>query len=212
MDTDGNKPFETEGRGIKKDGPAEDAIQKNRNNLPYMKPVSNLTGDEFGADIISVGKDEVVRRVGAAFSARKYVHNKELGDIQLSKNNIREDNDHGNGPLKRMAYGAVIDILENGAVIDFSKKHKGRKYDTAVVAAPIIIKGNTHFAAAVVRRFDIESEKNANQRFYLHKVYAEEKASTLFKSVTGIISKAIDRANVDAYNNKITHSNTKVNT
>jgi hypothetical protein len=187
-------------RGIKKDMPDETALQKNRERLPMIEPVANLTGNEFGADIVSVSKEEVLKRVGNVFSQKKIVHNKELGDIQLSNRGIRENNAHGNTPLKRMAYGAVLDVLERGVVIDISRKHKNHNYDTAAIAAPVKINEETHIVGVIVKRAEIETEKNACQRFYLHKVYAEDKASTLFKSVTDIINNAFHRASVDAYN------------
>lgn len=63
-----------------------------------------------------------------------------------------------------IAYAAVKDVIENGILTDYDTNHKGRGYDSAVIAAPIEIAGERYICQVVIKR---NRKKN---RFYLHEV------------------------------------------
>ena len=68
-----------------------------------------------------------------------------------------------------MAYAAVKDVIEKGVLIDYDSNHKGRGYDSAVVAAPIEIDSKRYVCSVVVKR----NKKGC--RFYLHEVTEQKR-------------------------------------
>ena len=84
------------------------------------------------------------------------------------------------GRLKAIAYAGVKDVIEGGILIDYDGNHKGRGYDSAVVAAPIDISGNRYICYVVITR------KKGNSRFYLHEVWT-------IKNLTEVRSNAAQR-------------------
>lgn len=59
-------------------------------------------------------------------------------------------------------------VIENGILIDYHENHKGRGYDTAVISAPVGIKGERYICYVTITR-----AKGSN-RFYLHEVWTEK--------------------------------------
>ena len=140
-------------------------IEKNLAYVASMNPVKTLTGNEF-----IVGGTDLSENVSAYFTQLGgSVYNEELGDIELSKRGVKDSLGHGMGPNKAAAFAAVKEVLENGKVIDFENRWKGRDYDTAVVAAPITIKGENYYMGVVVRRSNV-------QRYYLHEVLLKKQS------------------------------------
>lgn len=91
-----------------------------------------------------------------------------FGNVILDRKGADDSLAHGMGRNKAVAYAAVKEVIENGVLVDTHTNHKGRGYDTAVIAAPISIGGERYICLAVVRR-------NANEnRFYLHEVTAQK--------------------------------------
>ena len=62
--------------------------------------------------------------------------------------------------------------------MDYQTNWKGHEYDTAVISAPVSIEGESYYAAVVVRR------TKDSQRFYLHEIDIEKKASRSTKATT----------------------------
>jgi hypothetical protein len=83
------------------------------------------------------------------------------GDVVLDKRGIDDSYAHGIGRNKAIACAAVKDVIEKGIVIDYHTNHKGRGYNTAIIAAPIQINGERYICQVVIRQ-----NTNGN-RFYL---------------------------------------------
>ena len=107
-------------------------------------------------------------------------HSPIFGDVILDKNGADDSLSHGMGRLKAIAYAGVKDVIEGGILIDYDVNHKGRGYDSAVVAAPIDISGNRYICYVVITR------KKGNSRFYLHEVWT-------IKNLTEVRSNAAQR-------------------
>jgi hypothetical protein len=168
---------------IKEYAPSEDTMVKNREELPNAAPVAELMGTEF-----EKSEQNLFEQVSDFFdNIGNNIYNEHLGDIRLSRSGARDDIAHGVGRLKAATFKAVPDVLEKGAIINYAENHKGHKYDTAIIAAPVNVNGKRHYVAAVVRRDKNLSQRNASQRFYLHEVYTNKKTSELFKSVRGLL-------------------------
>jgi hypothetical protein len=142
-----------------------------------------LTGKEF-----EKGEKNLYNQVSEYFdSIGNSVYNKELGDIGLTRHGVRDDIAHGMGGLKAATFKAVPDVLENGEIISYTESHKGRGYDTAIIAAPVNIGGDRHYVVAVVRRDKKQARRSITQRFSLHEVYTDKKTSGLFETVRHLL-------------------------
>ncbi|MDD5855262.1 MAG: hypothetical protein PUC90_02850 [Prevotella sp.] len=145
-------------------GDWEKAFKKNF--LLNGKAVSSLNGDEFGKKEGVSLTDQVVSYYqtfgGKAFSPI-------FGDVVLDRDGVDDSLAHGMGRLKAVAYAAVKDVIEKGVLIDYDTNHKGRGYDSAVVAAPIEIDSKIYVCSVVVKR----NKKGC--RFYLHEVTEQKR-------------------------------------
>ncbi len=150
----------------------EDAVLQGIQTVAGMEPVAAVQGTEFAK-----GEVDLVTQVTNYFdSLGNMVFNPQLGDVKLSRSGAKSDIAHGIGRKKAAAFAAVPSVLENGRVIDYQTNWKGRGYDTAVVAAPITIQGETYLAGVVLTRSQKENS------FYLHEVLLTEKGTTPFKT------------------------------
>jgi hypothetical protein len=191
---------------IKEYTPDENSILKSRESLAQTPSVADLTGNEF-----EKGKKNLFEQVSDYFdSIGNNIYNDELGDISLNRRSARDDIAHGVGRLKAVTFAAVPDVLKSGEVISFTKNHKGRGYDTAIIAAPVNIKGERHYVAAVVNRSSVKSGQIDTQRFYLHEVYSDKKASELFKTVWRFLQN-VGHGSSEAINNNIGYFSESVN-
>ncbi|MBP3495447.1 MAG: hypothetical protein J6K52_04495 [Clostridia bacterium] len=121
---------------------------------------------------------DLVTQVDEYFKTFNYrVYNKEVGKVLIDKRGIKDDIAHGIGRKKAATFAAVPDVIKNGKVVDYQKNWKGRGYDTAAIAAPIIIANEKHYMGVVVIR------NKENNRFYVHEVATiKEEGAQPFKT------------------------------
>lgn len=62
----------------------------------------------------------------------------------------------------------IKDVIENGILLDYDTNHKGRGYDSAVIASPIEIAGERYICYTTIIR-----NKKGN-RYYLHEVWTQK--------------------------------------
>ena len=161
-------------KGIKPFDPAEYDYKAGLKAVSEMGNVADLEGDEF-----PLGDDKVYIQVAEFFdSIGNQVYNDLLGNVELTKRGAKDSISHGLGRTKAAAFKAVPEIIQKGYLVDYQTNWKGRGYDTAVISAPVSIEGESYYAAVVVRR------TKDNQRFYLHEIDIEKKASRSTKATT----------------------------
>lgn len=140
-----------------------------------MEPVAAISGQEFQKDGIplteKVTKFWKERFNGVAISP-------ELGEVRLDLEGVKSSIGHGIGSLKSAAFACVEDVIRNGVVFDRQKNWKERGYDTAVIAAPVTIKGVEYICEVVVE------QRTNRQGFYLHEVEIKKKLEDVFKTST----------------------------
>ena len=129
--------------------------------------VSILTGEEFAP---IKGKNLTDRVVEYFKELGGIAVSPFFGDVILNKKGIDDSIGHGVGRNKAIAFGAVIDVIEKGILIDYDKNHKGRGYDSAVISAPIEINKERYICSVVITRMK-------DNRFYLHEVIEQRKLS-----------------------------------
>ena len=129
--------------------------------------VSNLIGNEFSR----IEGKTLTDQVSEYFDS---IGNKAIsplyGEVILDRNGVDDSLGHGMGRKKAIAYAAVKDVIEKGILLDYDKNHKDRGYDSAVIAAPIKIGGDTYVCSVIITRKE-------DNRFYLHEVIEQKKLS-----------------------------------
>lgn len=131
------------------------------NDCIQQDPIFTLNGDEF-----SSGSGNLYQEV-ADFFAEQYggkVENPILGEVKLNKAAVKSSASHGLGRNKVMAFMAVPEVIKSGKIFDYHKNWKERRYDTWVLAAPILIKGKKYVCEVIVM------DTGEHKRFYLHEV------------------------------------------
>jgi hypothetical protein len=131
------------------------------NDCIQQDPIFTLNGDEF-----SSGSGNLYQEV-ADFFAEQYggkVENPILGEVKLNKAAVKSSASHGLGRNKVMAFMAVPEVIKSGKIFDYQKNWKERRYDTWVLAAPILIKGKKYVCEVIV------IDTGEHKRFYLHEV------------------------------------------
>jgi hypothetical protein len=126
-----------------------------------QEPIFTLSGDEF-----SSGSGNLYQEV-ADFFAERYggkVENPILGEVKLNKAAVKSSASHGLGRNKVMAFMAVPEVIKSGKIFDYQKNWKERRYDTWVLAAPILIKGKKYACEVII------IDTGEHKRFYLHEV------------------------------------------
>lgn len=131
------------------------------NDCIQQDPIFTLNGDEF-----SSGSGNLYQEV-ADFFAEQYggkVENPIIGEVKLNKAAVKSSASHGLGRNKVMAFMAVPEVIKSGKIFDYHKNWKERRYDTWVLAAPILIKGKKYVCEVIVM------DTGEHKRFYLHEV------------------------------------------
>ena len=131
------------------------------NDCIQQDPIFTLNGDEF-----SSGSGNLYQEV-ADFFAEQYggkVENPILGEVKLNKAAVKSSASHGLGRNKVMAVMAGPEVIKSGKIFDYHKNWKERRYDTWVLAAPILIKGKKYVCEVIVM------DTGEHKRFYLHEV------------------------------------------
>ena len=161
-----------------------EAIARNKAEVAGMEPVAEMDGSEFPK-----GSTGIVDQVTEFFkSIGNRAVNPSIGQVTLDRRGAKSSLAHGIGRNKAIAFKAVPDVIRNGKIIDFQADWKGRGYDTVVIAAPVVIKGETFYEGAILIR------ENRGTSFYLHEVTALENKDTNAPIKTG--SKAPSDAKV----------------
>lgn len=141
-------------------------------DVAAMKPVVQITGNEFAK-----GEVDLITQVEQFFAQENNeAYNPQLGTVILDRKGIKSDIAHGIGRKKAAAFATVPDVISSGRVVDYQKNWKGRGYDTAVVAAPILIGEEEHFSAVIAIR-----SRNTNL-FYVHEVLTTKNGAMPFKT------------------------------
>jgi hypothetical protein len=146
-----------------------------KNFLLNGKPVATLTGEEFArveGKSLTDQVEEYFNSIGNKAVSPLY------GDVVLDRRGADDSLAHGMGRNKAVAYGAVKEVIEKGILIDYHENHKNRGYDSAVVVAPIEIKGERYFCYVTITRM------NGTNRYYLHEVWTQ-------KNLTNVGSNAV---------------------
>lgn len=136
-----------------------------KNFLLESETVADLTGDEFEkieGKTLTEQVSEYFQQVGGVAVSPIY------GEVILDKNGADDSLAHGMSRIKAIAYASVKDVIEKGILISYDENHKERKYNTALIAAPITINKERYICTVVIRR------NLSDNKFYLHEVLEQK--------------------------------------
>lgn len=135
-------------------------------DLLCSSPVCVLTGHEFepveGKTFVGQVSDCFMRQGGCALSP--------FGEVVLDKRGVKSSFHHGMSVAKRCAFAGVKDVLERGAVIlPMGHNGDGKKEQTGMVAAPVMIAGERYVCVVVVI-YNLQI-----RRLYVHEAFITKK-------------------------------------
>lgn len=170
-DLSGNARYSVEAESF-----TNEEIARGVEAVARMGPVTELRTDLF-----KKGEIDLITQVEEYFdSIGNIARSPQLGPVILDRRGAKSDISHGIGRMKAISFAAVPAIIENGQIIDYQKNWDSKGYDTAVVAAPIMIGNEPYFAGVVLER------SRGKNRFYLHEVLTEKEGALSFKTGAGI--------------------------
>ena len=138
-------------------------IEKNYRAVANMQPVAKVKGTEFAK-----GEVDLITQVSNFFEEiGGEVISPDLGRIILDRNGFKDDIAHGIGRNKAAAFVAVPDVIKKGKILDVQYNWKGRRYDTVIVAAPVVFSEQNAIEGVILRK------KSINDDFYLHEIKIE---------------------------------------
>ena len=146
-------------------------IQKNKDKLADIEPVSSISEDKLQR----TGKSPK-QLFGEFFeSLNNHIYSDVFGEIALENSSVKSEIRHGITAEKIASIEAIPSVIEKGKVI-FAKTKKKSDVERIVVAAPIRI-GVTEYYMGVMLQRDTQ-----NQRLYLHNVLAIKTEETIASS------------------------------
>ncbi|WP_413854182.1 hypothetical protein [Candidatus Ruminimicrobium bovinum] len=137
------------------------------------KPVKILTGKEFQRDGVKL-TIKVPKYYKEKFNGK--VINKELGEVSLDLEGVKDDIAHGVGAIKASAFIAVPEVIMYGKIFSREKKWKSRNWNTFVIIAPIKI-GTVRYIEEVIIKNGID-----RQGLYLHEVEIKKRLEDFIKT------------------------------
>ena len=142
-----------------------ETIEEDVNWLLNSSPVVSIVGNEFKDSKNLV--EDVNHYYQEEYDGKAFREG--IGEIRLSRKGIQTSIAHGIGRNKRAAFSAVPAVLLLGRIIQTDPDHKGRGYQSTIIAAPIQIWSTVYICEVVVN-----SDKNG-AGFYLHIVEIKQK-------------------------------------
>ena len=116
-------------------------------DLLSAEPVCSLTGREFEP----IEGVTFVEQVAEYFAAQGGRAASVFGEVLLDRKGVQNSRHHGMSAVKRAAFAAVKDVLEQGVVILPMGHHRDNKREaTGMISAPITIAGERYLGVVVV--------------------------------------------------------------
>lgn len=156
-----------------------EVISSNHDTIAKTGVLAKMTGDEFQVD-----RHKLIDKVTDFFnSIGNKVSRIGFGEVTLNRSGARDSISHGMGRNKAIAFSAVPEVIENGAIIDTQSNWKGRGYDTVTFGGQVQIGEQVYDMGVIVKKYD---NVDMASKYYLHEVVlANEKGETMsFKTGT----------------------------
>ncbi|MGN0746706.1 MAG: hypothetical protein ACI4ML_08535, partial [Aristaeellaceae bacterium] len=145
----------------------EDAYEENKRIVANMEPIITLSGNPFEKN---EREDFVTMGTKYFDSIGNVAHSHVFGDVRLNEAGIRHMLAQGITRRKTALLPAVKEVIEKGHVIMTDENHKGKMFDTAIVAGVVEWNGKQFYMGVVMRQ-----DKGYINSYYFHDAVIVEK-------------------------------------
>jgi len=155
-----------------------EVISSNHDTIAQTGVLAVLKDEEFAGS-----KKKLVDRVTDFFnSIGNKVFRAGFGDVTLTRSGARDSISHGMGRNKAIAFSAVPEVIENGAIIDTQSNWKGRGYDTVTFGGQVQIGEQVYDMGVIVKKYD---NVDMASKYYLHEVILTNEKGETMSFMTG---------------------------
>ena len=155
-----------------------EVISSNHDTIAQTGVLAVLKDEEFAGS-----KKKLVDRVTDFFnSIGNKVFRAGFGDVTLTRSGARDSISHGMGRNKAIAFSAVPEVIENGAIIDTQSNWKGRGYDTVTFGGQVQIGEQVYDMGVIVKKYD---NVDMASKYYLHEVVLTNEKGETMSFMTG---------------------------
>lgn len=155
-----------------------EVISSNHDTIAQTGVLAVLKDEEFAGS-----KKKLVDRVTDFFnSIGNKVFRAGFGDVTLTRSGARDSISHGMGRNKAIAFSAVPEVIENGAIIDMQSNWKGRRYDTVTFGGQVQIGEQVYDMGVIVKKYD---NADMASKYYLHEVVLTNEKGETMSFMTG---------------------------
>ena len=155
-----------------------EVISSNHDTIAQTGVLAVLKDEEFAGS-----KKKLVDRVTDFFnSIGNKVFRAGFGDVTLTRSGARDSISHGMGRNKAIAFSAVPEVIENGAIIDTQSNWKGRRYDTVTFGGQVQIGEQVYDMGVIVKKYD---NADMASKYYLHEVVLTNEKGETMSFMTG---------------------------
>ena len=153
-------------------------IEDNKRMAANMEAVASVTGNRFAKNPDKDFKTmatEYFKEIGGK------ADNPILGQIMLSEKGIEHLIGSKLTNRKSALLPAVKDVIEQGHLIEIQDNHKGYGFDTALIAAPVLLDGTEYYMGVAIKQTD-----GRNTQYYVHDaVVVQKKEASSLKQRAG---------------------------
>lgn len=146
----------------------KEQLKEHLDEVNAIDPVDTVAYDP-------VNKKELKERALSEFKKFGYVVDRQgFGKIEIGEKQIANGLNYLNNEAEKAALLAVPKVLKRGVEISGHGNHKGRRYATVTIAAPVSINGKVGNVVVAVR-------KTGNNRYYTHRILLPNGAEFVFE-------------------------------
>lgn len=171
------------------------SMESNINDVHVSRPIATITENKFkdyeslfkegiGEEEKQSMRDMLISDIYELLNRRGDPWNEIIGNVTFTNEEIKTDLFHDNFKKsiwfdylkkkeKYIAYNAIHDVIREGKPIYWSQNHKGRKYDTVIMAGKIKVEGLGELDGNYYEVVSVRINKNDNE-LHLHDVMMEK--------------------------------------
>ena len=136
-----------------------ETIEENKKTAANAEPVIKLTGNPFS----NSGKNLLHRIMDVFKEWGGKAQNAVFGTVTLGESGARHLISQGITNRRASLIPAIKSVIEQGHVVYTEDNHKGKGFDTAVIAAPVTLDGDGYYMGVVVKQ-----TQGKNNAYYMH--------------------------------------------
>lgn len=154
---------------------SDEEIEQNKAIVANMEAVAQIQGNKFAKnaekDFFTMAKEYFQQIGGKAY-------NPILGEVRLSEGGLRHLIVQGITKRRSALLEAVKPVIEKGQIIYIDNNHKGKFFDTALIAAPVYLDSMPYYMGVVIKQSGPQ-----DNTYYMHDAVVVQKMKNATDSV-----------------------------